>query len=128
MRRWTTGVAAILVAIAAVVGFGYVWHDHLRGVWGPGDRGGERFDREEGFRPRDGEGFRPPDGDGDGDRGRFERGDGDRREGGGRGGEWFSAEGMKGFVEAGMPMLVFGGLVIGADQLLRARRRRRRDA
>ncbi len=42
MTRWTTGVVVILVAIAAVVGFGYVWRDHLQGVWGPGDRGGER--------------------------------------------------------------------------------------
>lgn len=133
MRRWTTGAAVILVAIAAVVGFGYVWHDHLQGVWGPGDRGGERFGRDGGFRPPDGDGpgerFRPP--DGDADRGRFEgfgRGAGDRREGGARGGEWFTAEGVKGFAEAGMPMLVFGGLVIGADRLLRARKRRLRNA
>lgn len=112
MRRWTTAAAVLLVAVAATVGLGYVWHDHLRGVWGPGDRGAERAGRGDG--PR--EGFRPPRGDGD----RGERRDGDR------GGAWFTAEGMGGFAEAAVPMLLFGGIVVGADRGLRARRRRHR--
>ena len=118
MNRWARAVIVVAVAVAVTVVGGFVWRDHLQGLAGPGDRGAPRGDRHrDEFRPPRDDAFREL----------FGAPDGEHRPEGrdGRGGEWFSARGLGGFVEAGMPMLVFGGLVIGADQLLRVRRRRR---
>lgn len=123
--RWAVRVAVIVAAMALVTVGGFAWKDHLTGLWGPqsasvptlgdggggdGDRGGERERFREGFPGRDGaEGFTPPEGGTftppDGQAG-F-RPDGDR-DGGGRGGVWFSAEGLKGF----MPLLIPGVLAL----------------
>lgn len=111
--RWAVRVAVVVAAMALVVGAGFVWKDHLTGIWGPqsasiptlGDGGGG--DHEGGR-----ELLRPG---GDGAEGRFTppegfRPDGDRGGGGGEGrpGAWFAAEGLKGF----MPLLIPGVLAL----------------
>ncbi len=136
-------VVLLLVASALVVGCGFLWKDHLTGVWGPGsravptlggadppgadDRGGEGRRRPPIGGDRD---FGSPSGAGGDDRlGRvFDRLRGERRDGAGRSGQWFSIEGLKGFLPMLLPLLVLGAGVIGLDQLSRARRRSRRIA